>query len=251
MQTPQTIAQPTAEQWQRVAQLHILFAHQSVGGNLLDGIQSLASAQHIPLLITETRTPLAGPGIQHFKVGHNEDPNGKLVDFRTTFANIPATDIALLKFCFIDFTPSIDPQLLAQNYIATLDDLARAHPHTVFVPMTSPLTTVQSGPRAWLKKLLGQEPGGYASNTRRHIFNQALRAHYSGKQLFDLAALESGRGQSSIEVQGQPIEVLNPKLTDDGGHLNTTAQRLFGGALIVHLATVAPSPAALSPVDQH
>jgi hypothetical protein len=235
---------PTIEQWQRVAQMRVVFGHQSVGGNILDGIRAAAAARHIPLVLTESRTPLAGPGIQHFKVGHNEQPEGKLTDFRGVLAGnfaegTPHPDVALLKLCYIDFGQGVDPKQLAQHYIATVDDLARAHPETVFVPMTSPLTTVQTGPRAWLKKVLGKDPGGYAANARRQAFNDTLRARYEADGLlFDVAALESGRGQSHVESGGSHIEVLNPLLTYDDGHLNAEGQQLVGGALITHLATV-------------
>ncbi|HSB97616.1 MAG TPA: hypothetical protein VLC91_14255 [Spongiibacteraceae bacterium] len=232
---------PTAEQWQRVTALHILFGHQSVGGNILTGVQNLAREQHIPLQISESRAALPGPGIQHFKVGRNEDPNGKLADFSNVLNQEAAApiDIALLKFCFIDFTADIDPNQLAHNYIATLDELMRTHPNTIFIPMTSPLTTLQSGPRAWLKKLFGKELGGYASNARRHVFNEILRTRYgASKRLFDIAALESNRGASGAEYHGARIESLNPGIASDDGHLNDAGERLLGAALISHLATV-------------
>lgn len=231
---------PTAEQWQRVAQLRVLFAHQSVGGNILDGIRRSADAQKVPLVVTESRSAQAGPGIQHFKVGRNENPESKLADFQAVVnGETTPPDVALLKFCYIDFPPSVNPEQLAQHYIAALDELARIHPETVFVPMTSPLTTVQNGPRAWLKKMLGKEPGGYADNTRRHVFNQAVRSRYGNDQrLFDVAALESGSGSNHIEADGARVEVLNPALTEDGGHLNDAGQQLVGDALIAHLAAV-------------
>jgi hypothetical protein len=224
--------------------MRVVFGHQSVGGNILDGIRQAAAAQQVPLVLTESRTPLATAGIQHFKVGHNEQPEGKLTDFRSVLAanfaeGVPHPDAALLKLCYIDFGQSVDPKQLAQHYIATVDDLAREHPETVFVPMTSPLTTVQTGPKAWLKKVLGKDPGGYAANARRQVFNDTLRAHYqSGGALFDIAALESGRGQSHVDSGDARIEVLNPLLTYDDGHLNNEGQQLVGGALITHLATL-------------
>lgn len=235
---------PTEEQWQRVARMRVVFGHQSVGSNILDGIRQAAEAQRVPLALTESRAPLADAGIQHFKAGHNEQPDSKLADFRAVLAasfaeGAPRPDVALLKLCYIDFGQGIDPKQLAQNYIATVDDLARAHPDTVFVPVTSPLTTVQTGPKAWLKKALGKDPGGYAANARRQVFNETLRGHYAaGGTLFDIAALESGRGQSHVESSGARIEVLNPLLTYDDGHLNNEGQQLIGGALISHLATV-------------
>jgi hypothetical protein len=245
-----TSTPPTAEQWQRVSQLHILFGHQSVGGNILSGVQTLASEQHVPLRITESQEILATPGLYHFKVGRNEDPDSKLASFRAAINKnaVAPLDVALLKLCYIDFTPAHDPNQLAQRYIALFDELAHSHPNTVFVPMTSPLTTVQTGPIVWIKKLLGKEIGGYASNARRHVFNQALRAHFAnGNRLFDIAALESNRDYSGIDYSGvdyggERIESLNPRLASDDGHLNGSGERLLGEALIVHLATVASKP---------
>lgn len=234
-------AAPTAGQWQRVAQLRVLFAHQSVGGNILDGIQREAAARQVPLVLAESRSALPGAGIQHFKVGRNEDPAGKLADFESVVNGEAGTppNVALLKFCYIDFTQRVDPQQLAQQYIAELDALSSAHPQTVFVPMTSPLTTVQTGPRAWLKKVLGKEPGGYADNVRRQAFNAVVRSRYgSDPRLFDIAALESGGGRHNVDAGGTRVEFLDPALTDDGGHLNEAGQRLVGNALIAHLATV-------------
>lgn len=232
--------EPNAEQWQRVAQLRVLFAHQSVGGNIVDGIRREAAAKKIPLVLTESRGALPGAGIQHFLVGRNEDPEGKLTDFQSVVnGEGAAPDVALLKFCFIDFTQDVNPTQLAQHYIADLDQLARAHPETVFLPATSPLTTVQTGPKAWLKKLLGKDPGGYAANARRHAFNAAVRSRYGNDpRLFDIAKLESGAGRSAVDADGTRVEVLDPALTTDGGHLNEAGERLLGNALIAHLAAV-------------
>jgi hypothetical protein len=243
---PATPATPTAEQWQRVAQMRVLFAHQSVGGNIVEGIRRAAEAKGMPIAIEESRTALPGAGIQHFKVGHNENPEGKLVDFKAVFdAETTPPDIALLKFCYIDFTDAVDPQQLAQHYIATLDGLARAHPGTRFVPMTSPLTTVQTGPRAWVKRLLGKAPGGYAANARREVFNTAIRGHYaSGGLLFDIAALESGNGRHHVDANGTRVETLDPALAADEGHLNASGRQLLGEALVTHLATVEELKAA-------
>lgn len=233
-------AEPTADQWQRVAGMRVLFAHQSVGGNIIEGIEHEAAVHRVPLVLTESRAALAGAGIQHFKVGRNEDPEGKLADFRAVLnGETTPPDVALLKFCYIDFHAGTDPDKLAQDYIAALDELVRAHPGTVFVPTTSPLTTVQTGPRAWVKKLLGKEPAGVEDNARRHAFNAIVRSRYgSDPRLFDIAALESGNGKHRVEAGGAQLEVLDPALTVDGGHLNEAGQRLLGNALVAHLAAV-------------
>ena len=232
---------PTQMDWERFGSLRIAFGHQSVGFNLMAGVATLAAEQQRSVTITETRESFAAPGIHHFKVGSNGDPAGKLTDFEAAMNSglAQSSDIALLKFCYIDFEADDDPRQLAAAYIAELAKLSTQYPHTRFAPVTAPLTTVQAGPKAWLKQLIGRTPAGYASNARRHAFNQALREYYGATgALFDIAALESASGQVNVNYQNQRIEALDPGLTDDGGHLNSRGQRLIGGALVHHLASI-------------
>lgn len=233
---------PDAADWRRLSELRIAFGHQSVGYNLLDGIAALATDAAVPLRIVETREPFSAPAIHHFRIGENGKPAGKLADFDALMKSglAGSTDIALLKLCFVDFEAEIDSKQLAQQYIDELARLAAVYPRVVFVPVTAPLTTAQTGPKAWLKRLLGRTPAGYVNNARRQLFNEALRDHYrseSGQSpLFDLAALESGYQTNSVDYNGVRVEVLDPALTTDGGHLNTQGQHLLGGALVHHLA---------------
>lgn len=234
---------PSAVDLQRLGELRIAFAHQSVGFNLIDGIAAVARDAQVPLRIEETRAPFAAPAIHHFRIGENGAPAGKLADFDALMRGglAASTDVALLKFCFVDFDAAIDPEQLAQRYIDELAQLSAAYPGVTFVPITAPLTTVQTGPKAWIKRLLGKAPGEYAENARRGRFNAALRAHYgagSPSPLFDLAALESGHRRSAVDYNGASVEVMDPALTDDGGHLNQQGQHMLGGALAHHLATL-------------
>jgi len=238
---------PTArsEDWQQLSQLRIAFGHQSVGYNLIAGIETLAREQSRPVAIAETHEAFTGPGIHHFKIGRNEAPQTKLADFDAIMRSgvAQSSDIAMMKLCFIDFGPQTRPLPLARAYIAELQRLSAEYPRTLFIPITAPLTTVQTGPRAWLKRLMGSEPEGYGSNARRHAFNQALREHYGNKNiLFDIASIESGFGRSNVDYGGEHVETLDPALTTDGGHLNAQGQRLIGGALVHHLATASVRP---------
>lgn len=240
-----TTASP--QDWQSLSQLKIAFGHQSVGGEVVSGIEALARENQAPLSVAETRGPFAAPGLHHFKIGRNEEPQTKLKDFEAAMSSDIAgtADVALMKLCYIDFRPDTNPKQLAQDYIAEVDGLAARFPQTTFVPLTAPLTTVQTGPKALIKKLMGKKPAGYESNAQRRIFNETLRAHYANRNvLFDIAAVESGFGKVAIEHDGQRIEALDPALTYDGGHLNDQGKRLVGGALAHHLASIArPSPA--------
>lgn len=238
MSTAPTVS---ARQWEAVAARRIVFGHQSVGSNILDGVRALAADSGVNLPITESRGPASAPGLTHFLVGRNGDPLGKIRDFSAVIDGGANGDIALLKLCYIDLGAGDEPRQLAATYCDTLDALAGRHPRTRFVAVTVPLTTVQGGPKALVKRLLGRIPDGWQENALRHAFNEALRVRYAdGGRLFDLAALEAAPRPRSRD--GRPVPALDPSLTDDGGHLNAAGARRVAAALIGFLAEVATEP---------
>ncbi len=233
-------AQISATEWQVLTQKRVVFGHQSVGQNILSGIQSLAAQAGVNLPIVKSRTPVASGGIIHFFVGQNEDPSSKLKDFASTLENGVAqgADIALVKFCYLDFSGDSDAKQIAEEYNATLDRLGQQFPNTTFVAITAPLTVAQTGPKAWVKRLLGRTPSGFADNARRQEFNEILRARYGQQErLFDLAKIEA-EGAGAHEYQSRPIEVLNPVLTYDDGHLNSQGEQIVAARLIKFLAAL-------------
>ena len=221
----------------------ILFGHQSVGADILDGV---ARAGVPGVKVVEVRGPTAlEPGsFGHGWVAENHKPLLKLESFEKLLAATSSTppDIAFLKLCFVDFEPGTDSAALFRAYQEKMSELARRHPSTTFVHLTVPLTVIQSGPKAWAKKLLGRHPYGLVENLRRDEFNALMRAAYQGKApLFDLARLESttAGGQAlEVEFQGQRIPVLDPAITHDGSHLNDAGQDRFARALLGYLASL-------------
>ncbi len=219
---------PTAAQWQAFAARRVVFAHQSVGRNILGGVAGLAGAAGVDLPVTETRDGAAAPGIAHFAVGKNGDPLGKIRDFAAVMDGPAAgnADVALLKLCYIDFAGAADPAVVAAAYCDTLSHLQQRHPGTVFAAVTAPLTTVQSGPKAAIKRLLGRSPDGVAENARREAFNAVLRERFGpAGLLFDVAAIEGGG-----------TDCLNPALTSDGGHLNDAGARFVAQRFVAFVA---------------
>jgi hypothetical protein len=231
----------TEADWQKLSMLRVVFAHQSVGNNIISGIEAIAEGREPALRIEESSAPLDGAGMHHFLIGTNGDALGKIAAFATAVrGGLGATvDVAAFKLCFTDFSDTVDAQGLADQYIDSLKALATEFPQIRFVPMTTPLTTVQTGPKSWIKKLIGRDPAGYAENTRREEFNERLRRNYdSTGLLFDLARLESADGHFNVEYHGHRTEILNGDWTDDGGHLNREAQAVVAQAFIKHLATI-------------
>jgi hypothetical protein len=229
------------------ASKRVVFAHQSVGNDILDGVRALAGREGVSFNIVETRSaPATGGGIFHFKVGENGAPERKLQDYMRTFeqAGGAGADIALVKLCYIDFSPDTDPVKLASDYIDTVKALQGRYSQTRFVAVTAPLTTVQTGPKAMIKKLLGRSPGGYAENAVRQQFNDELRRQFPAGSLFDLAKLEADAGGSehSVEVDGRRVQALQPAITSDGGHLNDNGKLLVASSFVEFLSKAPAVP---------
>lgn len=196
-----------------VAQQRILFGHQSVGANVLQGLEKLAGRENARLRVTSVR------------VAENRQPLRKLRSFEQALASSgERPTVALLKFCYVDIAADTDAEGLFGEYRAMLARLRAAHPGTVFVHVTLPLTTVQCGPKALAKRLLGRHPYGTLENLRREEYNALLRAAYRGREaIFDLAQVESTAPDGAavtVTWKGRRAPALAPRYTDDGGHLN-------------------------------
>jgi hypothetical protein len=228
------------------ASKRVIFAHQSVGNDILDGARTLAADAGVPLNVVESReAPSDANGIFHFKVGTNGVPLGKIEEFRNTLsqAQLADVDVALVKLCYIDFNRSTDAAQLATAYVQAIDELQQRHPRTLFAAMTAPLTTIQTGPKAWVKRLLGKTPAGYVENAKREQFNAVLRQRFDESHLFDVARIEARGGQEAarFEYEGRQLDALDPGLSSDGGHLNDAGKRVVGSAFVKFLGNSQPS----------
>jgi len=221
----------------------VIFAHQSVGSDILDGANQVAAIAGVPLNVIETREPPADrSGIFHFKVGTNGVPLGKIQAYHDALAQSPLTgvDVALVKLCYLDFNHGTDVAQVASAYVQAVEDLQKRHPQTAFVAVTAPLTTIQTGPKAWVKRALGKTPAGYIENARRDEFNAVLRQKFAANRLFDVARLEAQGGAQPVvfDYEGRTLEALDPALSSDGGHLNDAGKRVVGSAFVKFLANL-------------
>ncbi|ACG74094.1 conserved hypothetical protein [Anaeromyxobacter sp. K] len=239
---------------QAVSERRVFFGHQSVGGNVIQGLQDLAAQQGVPLRIVEARAPGVGAGtFAHEAVAENGDPMRKLRSFSAALApggEGAGAEVALLKFCYVDIHADTDVASLFAAYRKTIAELQAVSPATTFVHVTAPLQTVEGGVRGWAKELLGKPRWGTQHNARREEFNALMRREYGGKApLFDLARVESTRPDGSAETsawQGGAVPSLVPAYTDDGGHLNAEGRARAARALASVIASVPrePAPAA-------
>ncbi len=235
------------EKWDKLAGQKIYFGHQSVGVNIIDGVKAILSENpHIKLNIVESRNPSDfNVGVfAHSSVGKNEDPQSKTEDFSQIMDSGVGekTNISFHKYCYIDANSRSDSNNIFENYGKQMQQLVNIYPDVQFVHLTMPLTTVQSGPKAWIKKILGKPVGGLDANIKRNEYNRLLKNTYQENGLiFDIAAVEAQRpegGFESFTKNSQSYLSMYKGYTNDGGHLNQLGQKVVAEKLLIFLAII-------------
>jgi len=230
--------------------MRTFFAHQSVGADILAGIEQLGrDAPYVArvLDLAQAQADIEpdlthSPLIIHERIGTNREPLTKIAGFRAVLAANPRLqiDVALLKFCYVDIASQADAESLWRHYETAIEELATVHASMHLVHCTVPLRSLPEGPYAWLRRALGHRHPAIAANRARDWFNRKLRERFGGHRLFDLAALESRR------ANGKPCELIDagtrvPSLarewTYDGGHLNERGRTIAAAAFLEFLQT--------------
>jgi hypothetical protein len=218
----------------------ILFGHQSVGLNILDGIQILSPATNI-MAIAGDDPASGGYGIFHSRIGANQKPYSKIDDFaRFVTAKNTFCDVAMMKLCYVDIGENTDIDDLFRYYRSMVDKLVRSAPGVHLVHITVPLRGIRLGLRSRIKLLAGQTLEPVEDNVRREAYNSLMRKEYQGEAtLFDLAAFEATRpdgSTSSIRIGGKEVKTLYPGYSDDGGHLNNNGRQFIAQKLVDMIA---------------
>jgi hypothetical protein len=178
-------------------------------------------------------------GILDATLGENTDPMSKLRGFAEGLTQLgEPPDIALMKFCYVDFTDSTDVGSLFSEYQKTIAELEAKFPKTRFLHVTVPLVSQDRTWKGRIKQWLGKS---YAKiNERREAFSDLLRQRYGDEQVFDLAKVESTREDGSVEylsINGRKVRALVPAYTTDGGHLADRGKELAARQFIAKLAS--------------
>lgn len=228
-----------------VSSSRVYFGHQSVGGNILDGLEDLQRQVGRPVIRVGELGSLEAPEgegvLLHTAVGQNEKPATKCEDFRQILDRKlrGRVDVALFKFCYIDFSDTTDVDAIFETYTRTMDEVKRQHPDVMFIHVTAPLRTVAGGPDVWVREMLGRPNRSKLANVARNEFNRRLKERYAGEPVFDLAAVMStypdGR-RESFKKDGQVYYSLVPAYTDDGGHLNPVGRTYAAAAFVQSIA---------------
>ena len=219
----------------QIAEKRIFFGHMSVGNNILDGIREIQEREprfkHLNIETFEAGKEIDRPGIYHFLLGNNAFPDKKVKaceDALLTGGAGQHFDMAVFKYCYVDFTEDTDVDRVFADYRRMISTLKGRYPDLIIIHMTVPLTVRYYGLKGWLKFTLGKKP----PNDKRSQFNEMLKKEYGKSDpIFDLAGLEStdARGKKLTYTSGgKAVPYMASEYTDDGGHLNETGRMLAG-----------------------
>jgi len=189
-----------------VAHTRVFFGHQSVGTNVLGAVPGVYADHGLSAPPIEQGGTQPGPNggfIAHQLIGENGKPLLKLEDFDRTMRGGMGrqVDVALMNFCWGDIWSDTDVDALFARYRDTMAALERDFPNVTFIHVTVPLTTepgLFTELKTRLKTLLGRrDVRGEPANVARERLNAMIRGEYAGRHLFDLAAIESTKPDST------------------------------------------------------
>ncbi len=222
----------------------IYFGHQSVGYNIMSGIERWEQETGVRIDKVETRdfTDSTNAPFVHFRVGENGDPNSKIDDFVSQVESIPgdSTSAAFFKLCYVDITGSSDVDALFEYYKEKMLYLKDNFTYCNIILVTVPMEGVQKGLRATAKKLLNRQVYGVLENIKRNEFNERLINEFSDVfPVFDLAGVETTLPDGSTETfkyKGGDYPCMPDFYRSDYGHLNDFGARIVAYNLMAFLA---------------
>lgn len=234
--------------WEKLATKKIYFGHQSVGYNIIDGINDLMKEYpQIRINIIETTEPgKFNMGIfAHSTVGRNVDPKSKIDSFSENLKQGVGdkADIAFFKFCYVDIVAKTDTQDIFNAYKEAVTTLNKNYPELKIIHFTVPPTESEITWKTKLKLLIGKgEIWELGDNIKRNEYNEMLIAEYSKTGLlFDLAIFEStypNGKRCSFSKNDKKYFTLVPEYSDDGGHLNNKGKHIIAEQFLIFLVNI-------------
>ncbi|MBC8440664.1 MAG: hypothetical protein H8D87_13415 [Deltaproteobacteria bacterium] len=247
------IAQIPKEKWDNLARKKIFFGHQSLGNNIVSGINELKSNNmqiQLNLVETKSRKDFEKAIFAHYSnIGKNNNPISKIDDFIQIMHDGLGNklDIAFLKFCFVDFKSGADIETTFKKYRESMDELKTRYPGMTIVHFTVPLLIkeqvgIVKSVKNFIRGIRGEKKDNFFSNSHnavRNEYNKLLLSHYGGKEpIFDIARLEATHSTGKREIfsyDGNEYYALVPEYTKDGGHLNEKGRKYIAKQLLIFL----------------
>lgn len=221
----------------------VFFAHASVGGNIVSGMEDLYSSDSSFYMLQNTSADASPSETTEEGVFYDYDRgnpgwSSKVSDFETYISNgwhATTVNVAINKFCYIDYEADWD------TYRDSMESLESNYSDTIFIYMTIPVTTDEDSEAGWLRQQ-------FNDNLRNWIASQ------DGKYLLDIADIEAhavSGTESTSSWDGNTYQTLQSGYTSDGGHLNETGRQRMAKAMYALLALIAdPTEESVPDTDQ-
>lgn len=234
--------------WDKIAKKKYFFGHQSVGNNILEGIESIVHKNpQIKLNVMRgTESNQLDDGvILHQLLGEWDNPYSKLNAFDAVMREGVGqnVDYAFLKFCYVDVVDRKSVDDIFNEYTSKIDRLKKEYPKVTFIHFTIPLHSIdKSLIKGSMRRLL--QKGEFGVNVNRIKYNSVLKEYYGGKDpIFDVAYYESisfatGKVSQATDLFGNNYLSLSDDNTDDGGHLNENGKRWIAENFLNFLASL-------------
>ncbi len=220
-----------ADALRKAQELRVVFGHESVGFDVIHGVQALSAAD--PERYGVTVQPQIQPnwfsrshGLGEFFFHNNGNATGKIDDFegrvRGGFGD--CVDVASMKLCYADMTERSDPQAIFDRWKESFEGLEKDYPKVRFVWWTVPV------------------PQPSRCGDKRTAINDLIRAYVrkNGKLLLDVADIESHTPEGKEVKHPDGSERLFADYgRDAGGHLNDEGAQRVGRAWWWLLARIA------------
>jgi hypothetical protein len=223
-----------------ISQNNIYFGHQSVGQNIISGLNKLNSKFGNNEIIIKNLSNISesqGNYFIHSNIGNNGDPKGKFKEFAEIVDSLTNKNlnIAMMKLCFVDFNKNTDIQDIFNSYVTMMDSLQKKYPNIIFIHFTVPLKSQLS----WISKIKdlikNRDKVDPLDNLRRNEYNKLIFSKYSKDYIFDLAGAESTYPDGKREfilLDDKISYTLINNYTTDGGHLNEEGENIIAAELI-------------------
>lgn len=177
----------TLTQYNAAMSKRVVFGHQSVGYQAIQGVQMWADDLNTSdpnVIDVESGTvPATGGFFGHLYAGTNGDARTKTAELLSLLQNGLAAkvDIVVLKFCYADLRSNsgYTPQQMFNTYKTWVDTVESSFPNLKVIYATEAI-------------VMGANSDGGANNVLRQTYNNLVRAQYaSSGRLWDVAKIES------------------------------------------------------------
>ena len=221
----------------------VFFGHQSVGQNIIEGIQLLITGISVSRVDTRKMTDLnifEDPVIAHAPIGENGNPSSKYEDFKILLDSGigDRVDVAGMKLCYLDISRKTDVQDLFNKYKDMVVHINSKYPKLKIIHFATPLTVKSNPVKDLMKKIMGKEDIWREANRNRIRYNDLLRAEYKNDTVFNLDMIEACGDDSPPLKTIDNNYSLDKRFASDWGHLNDLGKKVVAGKFLRFLENV-------------